>query len=343
MQKTFKAFGCAAVALILSSTADAALNQSIIDAAKKEGSVTLYSAASADATAKICTAFTSKFAIACDYYSASALRLFQRFNAEADAKNVKGDVITASLLPAFNDAKAKSRIVPFKSSEGAAYPPTYRDKDNYYVAVRVIIEAISINPKLIDSASAPTTWTDLTDPKWKGKMIASDPGSSGTGLAAFYFWEKTYGLDFIRKFAANQPMIVTSSALVANSVVSGERPVAAQLDSWEIAMRLKDGQPIKPIFPVKGSPIVPSPIAVVANGPHPNAAQVLMDYLMSQEGQTLLMNALGTYSARSDVASPAGMPALKDMSLVDVDWNGLQKESGQAIERYTQILRDGAK
>ena len=65
MQKTFKSFGCAAVALILSSTAAAALNQSIIDAAKKEGSVTLYSAASADATAKICTAITQRQPCGC--------------------------------------------------------------------------------------------------------------------------------------------------------------------------------------------------------------------------------------------------------------------------------------
>jgi iron(III) transport system substrate-binding protein len=330
----------AAIAIAVSTSCNAALDSAIADAARKEGSVTLYSAASAEATSKICAAFTAKFGLSCDYFTASALQLFQRFNAEADAKNVKGDVITASLLPAFNEAKARGRIVPFKSSEGAAYPAQFRDADNYYVAGRVIVEGISVNPKLIDANAAPKTWSDLLDAKWKGKLIASDPGASGTGLAAFYFWEKQFGIDFIRKLAANKPLVVNSSALVANAVVSGERPVAAQLDSWEIAMRMKDSLPIKPIFPADGSPVVPSPVAVVANSPHPNAGQLLMDYLMSREGQLLLMNSLGSYSARADVAAPAGMPALKEMKLIDVDWSGLQKESGQAIERYTKILKE---
>jgi len=327
-------------AVMLPNQSRAGLDVGVIEAAKKEGVVILYSAASADATSKICAAFKAKFGISCEYFSASALQLFQRFNAEADAKNVKADVITASLLPAFNDAKARGRITQFKSNEGSAYPPQFRDKDNCYVAGRVIVEGIAINPKLIEPGVAPRTWADLLDPKWKGKLIASDPGASGTGLAAFYFWEKKFGLEFIRKLAANKPLIMNSSALVANSVVSGERPVAAQLDSWEIAMRMKDALPIQAIFPTDGAPVVPSPVAVVANSPHPNAGQLLMDYLMSLEGQTLLMQNLGSYSARTDMSAPKGLPKLSELKLVDVDWNALQGESGAAIARYTAILKE---
>jgi iron(III) transport system substrate-binding protein len=327
-------------ALVLPTRGYAELDKAVIEAAKKEGSVTLYSAASADATSKICGGFTARYGIPCEYFTASALQLFQRFNAEADAKNVKADVVTASLLPAFNEAKSRGRLTPFKSTEGPAYPPQFRDKDNYYVAGRVIVEGIAINPKLIGPNTAPHTWTDLLDPRWNGKLIASDPGASGTGLAAFYFLEKKFGLDFIRKLAANKPLIVNSSALVANAVVSGERPVAAQLDSWEIAMRVKDALPIQAIFPADGAPVVPSPVAVVANAPHPNAGQVLMDYLMSSEGQKLLMDNLGSYSARSDLASPKGLPKLNELKLVDIDWQALQADSGPAIARYTAILKE---
>ncbi|HLX29085.1 MAG TPA: extracellular solute-binding protein [Casimicrobiaceae bacterium] len=340
VKATLRAIFVSAV-FALSMPSHAALDKAAVEAAKKEGAVVLYSAASADATSKICNAFRSKYGISCEYFSASALQLFQRFNAEADANNVKADLITASLLPAFNEAKSRGRITPFTSSEGSAFPAQFRDKDNYYVAGRVIVEGIAINPKLIAAGTAPKTWTDLLDPKWSGKLIASDPGASGTGLAAFYFLERKYGLDFIRKLAANKPLIVNSSALVANSVVSGERPVAAQLDSWEIAMRMKDSLPIAPIFPADGSPVVPSPVAVVAHGPHPNAGQLLMDYLMSAEGQKLLVDNLGSYSARSDVPSPMGMPKLADMKLVDVDWQALQGDSGAAIARYTAILKAG--
>jgi iron(III) transport system substrate-binding protein len=309
------------------SARSAGIDEATVTAAKKEGTVTIYSAASADATAKICDGFKKKYDIDCEYFTASALQLFQRFNAEADAQSVKADLITG-------------RLTPFKSQEGAAFPTQFRDPDGFYVAGRVIVEGIAINPDLVAASDMPKTWQDLLDPKWRGKLIASDPGASGTGLAAFYFWEKTYGLDFIRKLAENKPLIVNSSALVANSVVSGERPIAAQLDSWEIAVRKASALPIQPIFPAEGSPVVPSPVAVVANDPHPNAAQLLMDYLMSLEGQRLLMENLGSYSARSDVPSPNGMPKLTDLKLVDVDWGALQTDSGPAIDRYTKILKE---
>lgn len=312
----------------------------LVAAAKKEGTVTFYSGMAIPATEKICQGFQRTYGIKCEYFRAPSVKLFQKFTAEAEAGNIKADVIHGSLPPGFLDAKARGWLAKYTTPEGQKYAARFKDPDGYFVAARFIAMGIAINPQLIKGDEVPRTWKALLDPHWKDKLIASDPGSSGTGLATFYYWEKTFGLDFIRQLAKNRPMIVSSSAIVANSVVSGERPVAAQVDSWEIVSRANKGLAIEGIYPTEGVPAVLSPAAAVAKAPHPSAAQLLLDYMLSAEGQQVFQDEVGSYSARDGMPPLKGAPPLKELHLVDLDWAALQKEAGPAVERYTRALKE---
>lgn len=318
-------------------------DNAVIAAAKKEGRVTLYSSAAIDATKKICDSFERTYpGIKCEYYRAVAVQLFQRFNQEMEAKNVKADVIHASLMPGFINAKSRGWLVKSRSPEVGRFMPQFRDQDGYYVAARVIPMGIAYNTKLVSAADAPKSWKDVLDPKWKGKMIAPDPGSSGTGLMGFYYWDKTFGLDFIRSFAGNSPMIVGSTAPASNAVAAGERLVAAMMDSWEVVFRFRKDLPIGIHFPKEGVPVAPSPVAVVAGAPNTNAAQLLMHHMISKEGQQAIMDDIGAYSGRTDMPPLKGMPRLEELKLVEIDWVALQKEQAQVIDTYSKILKEGA-
>lgn len=320
-----------------------AFDDALMAAAKKEGKVTLYSSAAIDATKKICDSFERTYAgIKCEYYRAVAVPLFQRFNQEMEAKNIKADVIHASLMPGFINAKEKGWLTRSRSPDIGKYLPQFRDKDGYYVAARVIPMGIAYNTKLVSAADAPKSWKDVLDPKWKGKMIAPDPGSSGTGLMGFYYWDKTFGLDFIREFARNAPMIVGSTAPASNAVAAGERLVAAMMDSWEVVFRFRKDLPIGIHFPKEGVPVAPSPVAVVAGAPNPNAAQLLMHHMISRQGQQAIMDDIGAYSGRTDMPPLKGMPKLEELKLVEIDWAALQKEQAQVIDTYSKILKEGA-
>lgn len=335
-------FWLTALAALLPAAAGA-FDDALIAAAKKEGRVTFYSSAAIEATQKICQGFERAFpGVKCEFYRATALPLFQRFNTEMEAKNIKADVIHASSVPGFLNAKDKGWLIKFKSAEGAKYLPQFKDKDGYFVAARVIPVGIAYNNKLVSAAESPKAWKDVLDPKWKGKMIAPDPGSSGTGLMGFYYWEKTFGLDFIRNFARNSPMVVGSTAPASNAVAAGERLVAAMMDSWEVVMRERKGLPISINFPKEGAPVAPSPVAVVAGAPNPNAAQLLMHYIISRDGQQLIMDDVGAYTARTDMPPLKGMPKLEELKLIDIDWVALQKEQSQVVDNYSKILKEGA-
>ena len=339
---TFLRLWLLAVALVTTGTAQAQTD-AMIAAAKKEGKVTFYSSAAIEATQKICAGFEHAYpGIKCEFYRAGALPLFQRFNTEMEAKSVKADVIHGSSVPAFLNAKEKGWLAKFTSPDGGKYLPQFKDKDGYFVAARVIPLGIAYNSKLVSAADAPKVWKDVLDPKWKGKMIAPDPGVSGTGLMGFYYWDKTFGLDFIRSFARNSPMIVGSTAPAANAVASGERPVGAMMDSWEVVMRDRKSLPIAIAFPKEGVPVAPSPVAVVAGAPNPNAAQLLMTWIMSKDGQQVFMDDVGSYTARNDMPPLKGMPTLQQLKLIDVDWAALQKEQAHVVDTYSKILKEGA-
>lgn len=329
--------------LALLPFAASAFDDALIAAARKEGKVVFYSSAAIEATQKICQGFERTYSgVKCEFYRATALPLFQRFNTEMESKNIKADVIHASSVPGFLNARDKGWLVKYKSPEGAKYLPQFKDKEGYFVAARVIPVGIAYNNKLVSATDAPKTWKDVLDPKWKGKLIAADPGASGTGLMAFYYWEKTFGLDFIRQLAQNAPMVVGSTAPAANAVAAGERPVAAMMDSWEVVMRVHKDLPIAINFPKEGVPVAPSPVAVVAGSPNPNAAQLLMHYMISKEGQQVIMDDVGAYSGRPDMPPLKNMPKLTDLKLVDIDWVALQGAQSQAVDTYSKILKEGA-
>lgn len=320
-----------------------AFDDALVAAAKKEAKVTFYSSAAIPATQKFCQGFEKSYpGIKCEFYRATALPLFQRFNTEMEAKNIKADVIHASSVPGFLNAKAKGWLAKPRSPELGRYLAQFRDKDDYFVAARVIPMGIAYNNKLVAVADAPRSWRDIVDPRWKGKIIAPDPGSSGTGLMAFYWWDKTYGEDFLRKFAANGVKIVSSTAIVGNEVAAGERLIAGAIDSWEVVFRDRKNLPIAITFPKEGVPVAPSPVGVVAGAPNPNAAQLFMHWMISKEGQQVMMDEVGAYTARTDLAPLTGMPKLEELKLMDVDWVALQAEQAQVVDKYSQILKEGA-
>jgi iron(III) transport system substrate-binding protein len=313
-----------------------------LEAARREGSVTLYSALSIESLGKLCAGFEKAYAIKCEYFRAPGIPLMERFRTEVTSNRIKADVLQASVLTAFNEAKENGWLSKYKSPEGAKFLKEFCDADGYFVSAYIIPMAIGYNPRLVSGSDVPKTWQDLLDPRWKSKLTTADPTSSGTGLAVYYFWETRFGLDYIRRLAQNQPLVVSATPSVANAVVSGERPVAAGLDSWEILVRNRADLPITAVFPGEGVPVVPSPVAVAANSPHPNAAQLLMHYILSSEGQKLLMDEVGTYSARIDMPPLQGMPPLSELALVQLDWAKLQTTAATSIERYRVLLKEGA-
>ena len=152
------------------------------------------------------------------------------------------------------------------------------------------------------------SYKDLLDPKWKGKMVADDPRTPGPGQAtfAFFYMHPDLGPEFIRALVRQNMLIIKNYRQEIDFIGQGKYPILLGTSDSTADARMKQGLPIRILDPrelKEGSDISPAAgnVAVFTRAPHPNAARVYLNWLLSKDGQTTFVQAAGYISARLDV------------------------------------------
>ena len=162
----------------------------------------------------------------------------------------------------------------------------------------------------VAAADEPKTWDDLLDPKYKGKLVMTDPSFTSLQVSVVGTISKQHGWDYYKKLRGNDVMIVQGNQQVSDMLKRGERLIAVgALDSYAADLR-KEGHQVKTLYPTDGVFIIPSPTSVVKNSPHPNAAKLFAEFMIGDDAQKIFP-ADGGYSVRIDIAAPPGSPDLK--------------------------------
>ena len=145
---------------------------------------------------------------------------------------------------------------------------------------------IGYNTNLVPSAQAPKDWSDLLSPRWKGKL-AMDEDEVEWFAAMLDYYGRDKGMRFMRGLATQEPQLRRGHTLLAKLLVAGDFPLAL-VHIQEMEEAKKAGAPVDWVRTL--DPIVTSPsmIAIAAHAPHPNAARLLVDYVLSPEGQAIL-------------------------------------------------------
>jgi iron(III) transport system substrate-binding protein len=176
----------------------------------------------------------------------------------------------------------------------AVMTPTHR--------VILIVNSAAVDPNSVKS------YKDLLNPKWKGQIAIDDPRRSGPGQASFTFFylHPELGPDFIRALARQEPVVFRDPSQLINLVGQAKYPILIGPRDTMLADALKRGLPISVVNPSlvrEGSDISSSSgnVAMFNRAPHPNAAKVYVNWLLSKEGQAHHARALDTVSSRLDV------------------------------------------
>ena len=319
----------------LAAAQDAALFQ----AARKEGSVVWYTSLALPSSTAISHAFKQKYTgIDVELHRTGSQRVLQRFMQEAASGIKNGDIVHTSDAGNFELLKDKGMLLKFTPQGVATFPDGFKDKAGFYYGMRATLSVIAYNPKSVADKDAPKTWKELLNPKWSGKMVTAHPGYSGIIMTHVLALVNVYGWDYFRDLAKNKLHIVQSANDPAGVVASGERPVGVNGAEYFYYKTLKQGNPIKIVYPKEGIPLVVSPVAIAKDAPHPNAAKLFTEFIFSKESQQLLADKEGLYTGHPEVTYPADKPKLKDLKLLAPNADELEKRNAEIKKRFTELF-----
>jgi iron(III) transport system substrate-binding protein len=191
-------------------------------------------------------------------------------------------------------------LQPFTSPQVAAFESDAVERNHNWVVVRESYTGIGFNTKLLPADKAPKTYQDLLDPQWKGKMALSGVSTTAVNWVGTMVIVK--GEDFVRKLGGQNIRVynITGRAL-ANLMTSGEVMLSPTIYNSHVAASKRKGAPLGWFAPGP-VPVTDSAVTLARKAPHPHAAMLLIDFLMSKEAAALYQK-LGYDSPRRDMPS----------------------------------------
>ena len=333
----------ALAAIIVCATAGRAYAQAttpaMVAAAEKEGKVVWYTAVDvkvAEAVAKVFRAEYPKIDL--DVERSGSERVFQRITQEFGSNIHNVDVVNSSDASHFLLWKQQNLLAKHVPPDAQRFPAQYKDPDGYYAVWRASLSVMGYNTNLVKPGEAPKGYLDLLDPKWKGKLVKSHPGYSGTSLTGTYALEKLLGWDYFVKLAKQGVLQLQSTTAPPKSIASGERAVMVDGNEYNMFIEIQAKSPVAIIYATEGTPFVTSPTAIFASAPHPNAARVLQNFLYTAKVQQLLVDQGGLRSVHPDVKEPSNRTPLKDIKLLPDDPAAMLPHVAEIKKRYTEIF-----
>jgi iron(III) transport system substrate-binding protein len=305
-------------------------------AAKKEGNVTWYTSTPVETAQKIATLFQTQTGIKVELFRSGGSAVLRRFMQEIDARRVVADVMTISDPAAAGALIKRDLFVPFRPKNFEKVRDEVKHPKGYHIAQR--LNLVGIIARTDKGLSLPKSWTDLTDPRYKGVMVMPDPSYTAIQLMVVGTLSKKYGWEFYQKLRANDVMIVQGHQQVSETLTRGERLMAAEGADQYAWLDRKAGHKVQTIFPADGAFAIAAPTAVIKGAPHPNAAKALAEFMISDTVQKLFPGE-GIYAARSDVEPPAGSPPLDQIKLLDVDYDYVEKEAKNLKAKFNEIYQ----
>jgi iron(III) transport system substrate-binding protein len=211
---------------------------------------------------------------------------------------------------------------------------TYNDPDNLFVATAAGLVLITYNTSVVSDKDAPKKWTDLADPRWKGKVSIGHPGFSGYVGTWVVQMKKLYGWDYFKKLEANKPRIGRSINDTVTMLNAKESWVAAGPSATTLISKDK-GNPLALVYPEDGAILMISPSGIMKNAPAPNTAKLFMEYLLGKECNEIMVK-FRQDPVNKTVRLPAGMKSVAEVKTIRPTYEEIDK----GIPEVKELFRD---
>lgn len=262
-------------------------DQKIYEAAKKEGSLTIYTSAQVKDMGAIVDAFKKKYpGINVEIWRASSEKVLQRAITEARAGRNTMDVAETNgpeLESMHREKIAQAMKSPYQKDLIPEALPSHRE----WTGTRLNVFVQAYNTSAVNKADLPKSWEDLTNPKWKDKIGIEQADYDWLAGEASVLGEQKMVEVFKKMVNTNGISVRKGHTLLTQLVVSGEVPLALTVYNYKAEQFKKKGAPID-WFSIGPAIARPNGIAVAKKAPHPHAAVLFYDFEIGPDGQKIL-------------------------------------------------------
>src|SRR5499427_2413185 len=277
----------------------------ILDGARREGQVVVYSAAIVNqALRPLAEAFMKSYPfVKMTFWRGDTEEIIAKLSAEARARNVVADLAEGTSVGEV--AVIAGLAQPFYTPMAEALPERYRDPRNLWVSTRLSYFSVAYNTRLVPLDQAPKSYDDLTDPRWRGKLAWRIGTASGTPLFITTMRlarGEQQAAEFLQRLSAQKVINfgAGSARTLVDRVIAGEFPIALNIFAHHPLISRAKGAPVDsrlmdPVPSTAGTMVIPKGVR------HPYAALLLADFILSREAQQILADA-EYFPARADVA-----------------------------------------
>ena len=304
------------------------------------GKVMLYSSMKESQLNAVKSAFEKKYpGITLDVYAAGGGKVITKMATEAKAGQINADIIWLGDPSDYEGFKAEGYLQTYSSPEAKGIASTYVDKDGYYTAARLVTMGIAwctLPGSGILDDEAPRTWDDLLDPKWKDQIVMTDPTQASTTKywMAAMMQNSKYGKEYFQKLFDNGVKLESSTNATHNKVADGSYKVGICLDYISAGL-INQGSPLNFHFTDNDVITMTSPIALVKNNPNGDNGKLLYDYILSKEGQEVLVS-VDLVSVRDDVKMDVDTSKIAAVNM-PVDFNDLAENTSNYLNEFNAI------
>lgn len=329
--------GASFATLPLSAHAQA-LGPDVVEAAKREGRVVFYNNLQPNGIEPLFQKFRDAVpGIQTEHIRLGSNPLIERFQTEFAAGRDICDVLITFPDERVDEGVRAGWAAEWTPPEAANFAPNLI-RDNRLFTLQHARECIIWNRNRVRPADAPKDWADLFDPKWRGRVGMNPPWRSVAIQQIVALWEDLGIGDAAEKMKANEVRFFEGSGGIIQAVIRGDVQVA-ELTDLPLNPLLDEGAPVGFVYPPSGTTLSPGKAFVAARAPHPNAARVFLNWLMSKDGQTALQTFGGLPVTRSDAPPLSKIPPTSQLrNVLDGEAILTPERQRKIVERWRSVF-----
>ena len=277
---------CAWLTILLAAPLRANTHETLIEGAKKEGSLVLYTSMTVEQAQKLNDAFRVKYPfLQVQMFRAVGERLLTKIMTETQAGRFDFDVVQSAETQAYF-LKKRNLLAKYLSPELKTLQKGFFDSDGFWAAIYMMPNVIAYNTRMVKRSEVPVSDEDLLNPKWRGKI-----GMDHT-KPEWFSWKlkrlgQEKGLAYMKKLGAQEFKLYSGLTILTNLLAAGEFPLVLNTYLHNVEDVRRKGAPVDwvaqdPVFTKF------QPIGVGAKAANPNAARLFVDFMLSEEGQKII-------------------------------------------------------